>query len=248
LTASSERDESSTERVVGFVQARLGSQRVPYKNLRMVGGKSIVEYGVDVLKKVPGIDDVYINTESKLIADVCRPLGAKWYQRPEGLASSSAKLDDYAADFLRNVSCDILVLVNPCVVFMKIATIEQAVAMVLTQDYDTVVSGVPIRTHVLMNGIPVNFAKEHLLPRTQDLQPLHALNFGVTVWRRTTFMSAYEETGAAVLSGRIGIIEVPTPEGLDIDTESDLQIADALARSIMPTAPRYHASFAPPGN
>lgn len=246
LRTNSSQSRSSTEQVVGFVQARLGSQRVPYKNLRMVGAKSIVEYGVDVLNKVSRINRVYINTESNVIADVCRPLGAEWYRRREELASSSAKLDDYAADFLRNVHCDILVLINPCVVFMKSATVERALAMVLTGEYDTVVSGVPIRTHVLMNGVPVNFMREQPLPRTQDLQPLHGLNFGVTVWRRTTFMSAYKTTGVAVLSGRIGVIEVPTPEGLDIDTETDLEIADALANSAVPTVPRYHASFTPP--
>jgi CMP-N-acetylneuraminic acid synthetase len=236
---------NSAERVVGFIQARLGSQRVPYKNLRMVGDKSIVEHGVDVLNKVAGIDKVYINTESKLIADVCRALGAEWYRRPDDLASSSAKLDDWVADFLQNINCDIVVLVNPCVVFMKSATVEHALAMVLARDYDTVVSGVPIRTHVLMNGVPVNFTKGLLLPRTQDLPPLHALNFGVSVWRRATFMATYEAIGAAVLSGRIGVIEVPTPEGLDIDTETDLQIADALAKSTVPMVARYHSSFTP---
>ena len=230
----------TVKRIVGFVQARLGSERVCYKNLRMVGTRPLVAYGVEALLRVPEIEEVYINTESALIADVCREYGARWYQRAPALASSAARTDDWVADFLNSVPCDIVVVVNPCVVFLQPSTVSRAIRMVLEDNYDTIISATPIRTHVLCNGVPLNFPDGDKLPRTQDLPLLHALNFGVAVWRSETFLAAYRARGVGVLSGRLGVVETADLEGLDIDTEMDFQIADALSRADIPVPSRYH--------
>lgn len=227
--------------IVGFVQARLGSERVRYKNLRMVGTRPLVAYGVETLLRVPEVQEVYINTESTLIAEVCKQYGAKWYHRGSALASSTAQTDDWVADFLENIPCDLVVVVNPCVVFLKPSTVSHAIQMLQEDNYDTVISGTPIRTHVIYNGKPLNFQSGDKLPRTQDLSPLYALNFGVAVWRSKLFLASYHSRGVGVLSGRIGVIETADLEGLDVDTEMDLQIVDALASADIPLKPRYHS-------
>ncbi len=238
--SSTDADSTTTMKIIGFVQARLSSERVRYKNLRMVGSQPLVSYGVGALLRVPEIEEVYINTESKLIADVCVEYGARWHRRTPALASSAAQTDDWVADFLSSNPCEIVVVVNPCVVFLKPSTISLAIKMVIEDNYDTIISATPIRTHVIYDGKPLNFNTGEKLPRTQDLPRLHALNFGVAVWRTQTFLSMYHSKGVGVLSGRVGVVETPDLEGIDIDTEMDFQIADALSRADIPSQPRYH--------
>ncbi len=225
MTSSRALSEDTT--IVGFVQARLGSERVPFKNLRLVGSKPLVAYGVEILRQVANLQDTYINTESQLIADVCREYGAKWYRRSEDLASSGARTEDWILDFVTNVGCDIVVVINPCVLFLKVSTVEKAISMVLAGDYDTVISGSPIRTHIIYRGSPLNFDPTERLPRTQDLDKGYALNFGVGVWRTQAFMNLMNERSGGVIAGRLGVVETDGVEGIDIDTEEDLRLAEA---------------------
>lgn len=225
------------------MQARLGSERVPFKNLRLLGDISIAERGMRLLRSVDGIDEIYINTESEIIAEVCRDYGATWYRRDAALASSDARTDAWVLDFVNHVPCDVLVVINPCVVFLKAATVARALSFVADGQCDTVISAAPVRTHVLYAGNATNFDPHARLPRTQDLPVLHALNFGVGVWRVQTFREAMLSCGAGVLAGRIGVVETDGMESIDVDTEEDLRLAQACAAMNWTTPPRYDHRF-----
>lgn len=233
-----------SDRVVGFVQAREGSQRVRLKNLRLLGNRPMVSYAIDCMLSVPSINEYYINTESERIASLCISDSVKWYKRGAALASSEARTDDWVVDFLRSVPCDILVVLNPCVVFLRPETVERAVRLIAHEGFDTVISGRPIETHLVSSRAPINFDAGKKLPRSQDLEPHYALNFGVAAWRSKTFVDAYQSTGSGVLSGRVAFVSTPGIEGIDIDTEEDFRLAEVLIDAGTPTPPRYHPSVA----
>jgi len=62
--------------VVASIIARLGSRRLPYKNLLPFGGVSMLRRGVDLLAGHPRVDRVVVSTESDLVASEV-PLGGK---------------------------------------------------------------------------------------------------------------------------------------------------------------------------
>ena len=100
-------------KIIAMIPARLGSKRVPKKNLRFLGAKPLIAYSVEAAKKSDVFDEVYINSESDIFGEIAKEYGVRFYKRPAELASDSAINDDFAFDFIKNISGDILVQLLP---------------------------------------------------------------------------------------------------------------------------------------
>ena len=59
-----------------------GSVRLPGKAIRPFCGRSLIEFAVAQSMAAKCIDDVYVSTESEVVANLCEPLGAKIIWRP----------------------------------------------------------------------------------------------------------------------------------------------------------------------
>ena len=57
-------------KIICMIPARLGSQRVKLKNLRLINGKPLIQYVIDKVKKCNLFDDIYINSESEVFRDI----------------------------------------------------------------------------------------------------------------------------------------------------------------------------------
>ena len=77
-------------RVAAIIPARGGSKGVPGKNLRRVGGRSLVERAVDACIAAELIDSVYVSTDDPDIARVAEAAGAWVIGRPPELSGDLA--------------------------------------------------------------------------------------------------------------------------------------------------------------
>jgi N-acylneuraminate cytidylyltransferase len=73
-----------------FVFARGGSKGLPRKNIKLLAGKPLIQYSIDVARQVPGIKQVFVSTEDKEIAAIAEQGGAEIIWRPEELASDTS--------------------------------------------------------------------------------------------------------------------------------------------------------------
>lgn len=69
--------------VVAIVPARGGQQSIPYKNLQKLGGKTLLEWAVEVAIKADKVDAVVVSTEDEKIKAEAEKLGAVVAPRPE---------------------------------------------------------------------------------------------------------------------------------------------------------------------
>ena len=106
-------------RIVAMIPARLGSQRVSKKNLRLLNGKTLSQWVIDACNEADVFNDIYINSESTVFQKIALDRGVRFYQRPEHLSSNSASNDDFALDFFNAIECDVLVQVNPTSPFTR---------------------------------------------------------------------------------------------------------------------------------
>lgn len=86
---------------VGLIIARLGSKRLPRKNILLLKGKPLISYAINACRKSKHISKVYVSTESDEIADIAREYGAKIATRPKELAEDGVRTQDvfeYFAD------------------------------------------------------------------------------------------------------------------------------------------------------
>ena len=220
------------KRIVGLIPARLGSVRVKCKSLRMIAGKPLIYYSIQALKKARSFDGIYVNSESELIGRVGERYGVRFYQRPEELATSQSMIDEYIYEFLCNVECEVLAVVNPTSPFITADEIDAAVSHFLEHDFDTQLACENVRTHSFVNGKPVNFSTNGQHPRSQDIPPVQALNFAVTIWNAKEFKRQYEEKGYAVYTGRIGFFAFEGLSTIDIDWEEDFTLAETIMENL----------------
>ena len=68
--------------VAVIIPARGGVQSVPYKNLQTLGGKTLVQWAVEVALEADTVDVVIVSTEDEKIAQHARDLGALVAPRP----------------------------------------------------------------------------------------------------------------------------------------------------------------------
>jgi len=77
--------------ILASICCRGGSKGVPGKNIRLLKGKPLIAYTIEVANSTPSIDDLIISTDDEAIAEVAKQYGAKVpFMRPAELASDTA--------------------------------------------------------------------------------------------------------------------------------------------------------------
>ncbi|MFI7127612.1 cytidylyltransferase domain-containing protein [Nonomuraea sp. NPDC050153] len=73
-------------RIVGIVQARMGSTRLPGKVLRELHGRSVLGWVVRAAREAGALDDLVVATTTEEVDDAvvaeCRRLGVSWHRGP----------------------------------------------------------------------------------------------------------------------------------------------------------------------
>ena len=220
---------------VAMIPARMGSKRVPNKNLRMIDGKPLIGFILEAVIASGKFEkeDIYVNSESDVFKCLAEMYGVRFYSRPARLASDSATNDDFALDFIENVDCDTLFQFLATSPFLKPETIG-AFVDAYKEDEDelsALISVSPVQIEcVTANGRAINFDDKGKTPRSQDLTPVHAFACGMMAWDCDIFKRSMHFRGAAYHApmGERSYFPVDGIEALDIDTEEDFKIAEAV--------------------
>tara|TARA_B100000519_G_C14252220_1_gene443035 strand:+ start:1346 stop:2101 length:756 start_codon:yes stop_codon:yes gene_type:complete len=220
------------KKIIAVIPARLGSVRVKAKNLRMLGGRPLIYYIIRTLKDSKMIDQIYINSESEIFASIAERYGVEFYKRATSLATSESMIDDYIYDFCKNTDCDILAVANPTSPFLSTKEVDEALDNFINNDFDTQLACEDIKTHCFYNDKAINFSLKGQHPRSQDLIPVKALNFAITIWKKNTFINSYQKNGYGVYSGKIGYYSLSGISNVDIDWEDDFILAENIIKNL----------------
>lgn len=215
-----------------MIPARLGSQRIPKKNLRLLGDKVLTQWVGQACRDANIFDDIYINSESDVFKKIASDIGINFYQRPEKLASNSATNDDFGLDFIEKIDCDILVQVNPTSPFTTVEDIKGVVNMFIKGDFKTVHTVKDEQIEGLFDGKPLNFDPEKQMPPSQDLVPVKIFTSSIMAWDTKQFKENMQKSGCAVYGGdaKIGYYTIKGAGMLDIDNEKDFYLAEAVMK------------------
>ncbi|MBI5728774.1 MAG: acylneuraminate cytidylyltransferase family protein [Candidatus Magasanikbacteria bacterium] len=90
--------------VLAIIPARLGSTRIPLKNIKYFLGKPLITYTIRQALQVPFINRVIVDTDSPRIAAIAQRYGAEVpFLRPARLATSTAKVYDSIEHLLKKL-------------------------------------------------------------------------------------------------------------------------------------------------
>ena len=224
--------EKSNKKIVAMIPARLGSQRIKKKNLRLLGDKVLTQWVASSCKESDIFDDIYINSEANIFERIASDIGIKFYKRPEQLASNSATNDDFGLDFIKNIDCDILVQINPTSPFTTVKDIKGVVDMFLDGNYQTVHTVKDEQIEGLFDGKPLNFEPRKQMPPSQELTPIKIFTSSIMAWDTKKFKENMNKDGCAVYGGdgKIGYYTVAGDGMIDIDNEKDFYLAEAVMK------------------
>jgi CMP-N-acetylneuraminic acid synthetase len=80
--------------IITLITARGGSKNPPQKNVRKVLGKPLVAYPLSVAKDSKHVENIFLSTDSKEIANIGKEYGAEIIPRPKELARDESKHED----------------------------------------------------------------------------------------------------------------------------------------------------------
>lgn len=215
------------------VPARGGSKRIPRKNIAPLSGKPLLLYTLDCIREAGLLDVTVVSTEDLLIAQVANDAGAKVAVRPADLATDTASTEGVLLDALKQYASAegelpewVMTLppTSPLRSAATVASFGKALATV-PADVDCIMSTTENRGDFWRYDADGNFWR--LFPdaprRQQERSPLFEENSAIYLTR----VSVLQETGS-ILGRKVSGIPISPIEALDINTQEDLELAEAL--------------------
>lgn len=223
-------------KILALITARGGSKRLPGKNIRILGGKPLIVWSIDVAKDISEICDILVSTDDSCIAKVSQESGAfvPWL-RPCELASdhtSSVDVALHALDWYESAIgyVDALLLLQPTSPFRTKKILLKGIELFKKNTKYPVVGVSPTHSHPMWTfKTDGQFLVPFILPssldiRSQDLPPAYVVN-------GCFYMISPRELRKK--RGFIGDKTIPLfvesfHEALDIDTEWDWFLAETF--------------------
>ena len=119
-------------KVIALITARSGSKGVPDKNIKNIGGYSLLDWSIKSSLKAKSISNVYLSTDSEIYASIGKECGALVpFLRPKELASDTATDVDVIQHFLSiiNEKPDALVHIRPTTPLRDPSILDKAIEM-----------------------------------------------------------------------------------------------------------------------
>lgn len=223
-----------------LIVARGGSRGVPGKNLRQIGGLSLIGWKARTARKAAPEARLIISTDSAEIADEARRHGVDVpFMRPAPLATdtaTSASVVRHALETLetRGERYSLVMLLEPSAPFATGDHMTAALAKIAQLNADLVVGMKETSPHTAFIGerpdddtiAPIIASMHgrggHL--RRQDLRPEWTMNGALYLFRTDMFLRTGDIYGSANSFGLI----MDAHYSVEIDTPADLEFAQYL--------------------
>jgi CMP-N,N'-diacetyllegionaminic acid synthase len=222
--------------VLAVVPARGGSKGIPLKNLREVGGRSLVARIGDLVHQMPEIDRAVISTDHPHIAEVAKRAGLDApFKRPEVIAGD--RIGDFdvlihalgATEAIDDRRYDIVVMLQPTSPLRTPEHVLATIRMLIAGGWDSVwtVSATDSKSHPLKQvtlsekgQLGYYDSRGSKIIARQQLSPVYHRNGIAYAMTRDCLVSQRtimgRRTGALVIEG----------EHFSIDTEFDLAMVE----------------------
>lgn len=219
-----------------IIPARGGSKGVPGKNIKLLNGKPLIQYSIDIARAVMADDLIVVSTDDEKIRDVVEQTGLKVpFLRPLALATDQSASRDvilHAIQFTEGGGYypDTIILLQPTSPFRQVRHIREALAA-YSADVDMVISVKETRSnpyYVLFEESTDGYlerSKAAAFTRRQDCPKVWELNGAI-------YIINVDSIKAHPLGEFKKIVKYEMDEysSLDIDTMFDWELAELIVK------------------
>lgn len=209
---------------IAIIPARGGSKRFTGKNIHMLCGKPLIAYSIEYAKECEQVEDVYVSTDSKEIAEVSLQYAAKMMERPDGLAGDFVPTVDVLKDVIerlekQGVEFDAVVLLQPTNPLRPKALIYEAIQKMEEGKNDSLCtvnrSDKKLGKIIDEKFVPWNYTFGQ---RSQDLEPLYYENGLLYIIRKELLLQGRilgDSMYPMVVEHMFGTVDIDTREDMD---------------------------------
>lgn len=215
-----------------LIPARGGSKGIPHKNIKELCGKPLIQYSIDIARKLTADDNICVSTDDLEIKKVVESFDLKVpFIRPDELASDTATTSDVIVHALKwyesnGVIYDTVVLLQPTSPLRRIQDVKDCL-----ESYNDSIDMVTTVKRSYVSAVLCN----------EDESGYLQMTFGKSGVRRQDAKELYEYNGAVYVINAKAVIEkglagftkrkkviMPEINSLDIDTMADWYMVESL--------------------
>lgn len=224
-----------------IIPARGGSKGIPHKNIKLLNGKPLICYSIDIARQYTTDENICVTTDDKEIISVVEQYGLKVpFVRPAELATDTASSNDvlvHALDFYETQGrqVDVIILLQPTSPFRKVSFVKEAVEL-YNEDFDMVVSVKETSANPYYNCfeedkngfLSISKSIGHPITRRQDAPKVWEYNGSIYVINPTSL----KDNGMQHFT-RVKKYPMSELYSVDIDCPFDWKVAELLLNENM---------------
>ncbi len=222
--------------ILAIIPARGGSKRVPRKNLKLINEIPLVGHAINHAKDSKYINEIIVSTDDAEIAEVSQSFGARVIDRPEEYRHDNTimEADNILCQVVQDLEAkgekiDIIILLYPTAPLRPVKKIDEAIELIINQQYDSVLSLVPDQGYFWRLNKdsedlkPYNYDPQNRIPSTMHDYKQFKENKAIYACTRDLLINTRCRLGS-----RIGFVLMDPLESIDIDTREELELCRVL--------------------
>jgi|SRR5436190_19998122 len=213
-------------RIGVFAFARTQSERCPNKMLRPFAGTTLTDIVLDKLRAFG--DQAFFAGHEAVFQQRCASHGVAFQPRTLKSASIDEPITEILS-FLRDVPYSHLLIVSGCVPFLSVATIRRFLDDCVSGGLAPAFAVIRRKNHFIsVDHRPLNFPLDLKTINSKTVEPVLEFGHALYFFERSYFF----EHGRYWDWSTVRLIEIDDArELIDVDTEKDFELAEALWRS-----------------
>ena len=213
--------------IISFIPARSGSKSIKDKNIKELGGKSLIVWSIE--KSLDCGLRTILNTDNEKYAEIAQKYGAEIMIRPKELAQDKTSMYELLRNEIFRIKPipDLVLLLQPTSPFRKKIHIKLAIEM-MKNGYDSIIS---------VEKVPEKYNPTQIIVKgPQGFKMADGLSISQRITQRQKFSESYLPTGSiylfktenlkngSIYGENVGLLE--TESEININSQKDWEEAE----------------------
>ena len=226
-------------KILALITARGGSKRLPGKNIRLLGGKPLIVWSINIAKDIDEVVDILVSTDDKKIALIAKRYGAEVpFMRPKSLATDAATSDDVLVHTINQLfkigyNFDVMVFRDCTVPFIRNSDIKKSISLLKRKKSNLVIGVYDQHLNPYYNIVEIT-KNNHLRlcrqltsrPTSRQKAPKVFQMNGLHTYDVKKFLFPKRKVRTEI--SKAIPLEIPIETGIMIDTEFEFQLVKLI--------------------
>jgi CMP-N,N'-diacetyllegionaminic acid synthase len=193
-----------SEQIIAIIPARSGSKSIRDKNIKILNGKPLIAWSIQVCLKSKYINKIVVSTDSKKYALIAKQYGAnEVIIRPKRISKDNSTDYETILHVINNLkysSYNLIAHIRPTTPIRKVFDIDNAIKIFLKSKYNSLRS---------VHQMPETAYKSFEISKKNNLKPIANLKFSLDDLNkpRQAFKSTYSANGVIDIYRKKFILE-----------------------------------------